>query len=143
MRDIAARKCTALFRYGGRCSDWPAALAAADFVVMPALTPQILGRPIPESQAMARPVIASAIGILPENMLAPPRMPKALRTGWLVPPGDASALAQTISEALAYDLADYRALAARARQFAQFMFSPQNVAASVLNVYSGLLSGRR
>ena len=46
---------------------------------------------------MARPVIASAIGILPENILAPPRMPDELRTGWLVPPGDAAALAAAIA----------------------------------------------
>ena len=59
----------------------------SDIVAMPAIEPQIFGRPIPESQAMARPVIASAIGILPENILAPPRMPDALRTGWLVRPG--------------------------------------------------------
>ena len=34
-----------------------------------------------------------------------------------------------------------RALAARARQFAEFMFSPQNVAASVLRIYNELLEG--
>ena len=110
---------------------------------MPAIEPQIFGRPIPESQAMARPVIASAIGILPENILAPPRMPDELRTGWLVRPGDAAALAAALHESLSLDLAAYRALAARARQFAEFMFSPQNVATSVLNIYAGLLAGRR
>ena len=125
------------------CTDWPAALAAADIVAMPALEPNPFGWPVPQSQAMARPVIASAIGILPENMLAPPRMPGDLRTGWLFPPGDVPALAQALREALSLDLAAYRALAARARQFAQFMFSPQNVAVSVLNVYSQLLAGPR
>lgn len=131
------------FRLPGRCPDWPAALAASDIVAMPATEPQIFGRPIPESQAMARPVIASAIGILPENILAPPRMPDELRTGWLVRPGDPVALAAALREALALDLAAYRALAARARQFAEFMFSPQNVATSVLNIYGALLSGQR
>lgn len=128
-RNVADR-----FRLAGPCTDWPAALAAADIVVMPATEPQIFGRPIPESQAMARPVIASAIGILPENVLAPPRMPADLRTGWLVKPGDPAALAQAMREAFALDLASYRALAARARQFAEFMFSPQSVSASVLNI---------
>jgi glycosyltransferase involved in cell wall biosynthesis len=118
-------------------------LAASDIVVMPATQPQIFGRPIPESQAMARPVIASAIGILPENILAPPRMPDELRTGWLVRPGDPRALAGALNESLSLDLAAYRALAARARQFAEFMFSPQNVATSVLNIYGALLSGQR
>lgn len=130
-------------RLAGNCTDWPAALAAADIVAMPALEPDALGWPLPQSQAMARPVIASAIGILPENMLAPPRMPGELRTGWLYPPGDGPALAQALREALSLDLTSYRALAARARQFAQFMFSPQNVAVSVLSVYSRLLAGPR
>ncbi|MES1155877.1 MAG: glycosyltransferase, partial [Pseudorhodoplanes sp.] len=140
---IAAHGLFSKFRLPGRCPDWPAALAAADIVVMPAIEPQIFGRPIPESQAMARPVIASAIGILPENILAPPRMPDELRTGWLVRPDDPGALAAALHESLSLDLAAYRALAARARQFAEFMFSPQNVATSVLNIYSGLLSGQR
>jgi glycosyltransferase involved in cell wall biosynthesis len=140
---VAAHGLAAKFRFPGRCADWPAALAASDIVVMPATEPQIFGRPIPESQAMARPVIASAIGILPENILAPPRMPDDLRTGWLVRPGDPEALAAALRESLSLDLAAYRALAARARQFAEFMFSPQNVAASVLNIYSALLSGQR
>jgi glycosyltransferase involved in cell wall biosynthesis len=131
------------FRLPGRCPDWPAALAASDIVVMPATQPQIFGRPIPESQAMARPVIASAIGILPENILAPPRMPEDLRTGWLVRPCDAGSLAVALHDTLSLDLAAYRALAARARQFAEFMFSPQNVAASVLNIYARLLSAQR
>lgn len=140
---IGAHGLATKFRLPGRCPDWPAALAASDIVAMPAIEPQIFGRPIPESQAMARPVIASAIGILPENILAPPRMPDELRTGWLVHPGDAVALAAALRESLSLDLAAYRALAARARQFAEFMFSPQNVATSVLNIYAGLLSGQR
>jgi glycosyltransferase involved in cell wall biosynthesis len=70
-------------------------------------------------------------------------MPNDLRTGWLVRPADAGALADALREALSLDLAAYRALAARARQFAEFMFSPQNVATSVLNIYAGLLSGQR
>ncbi len=140
---IDAHGLAAKFRLPGRCPDWPAALAASDIVVMPVIEPQVFGRPIPESQAMARPVIASAIGILPENILAPPRMPDELRTGWLVRPGDPGALAAALRESLSLDLAAYRALAARARQFAEFMFSPQNVATSVLAIYSALLSGQR
>lgn len=129
-------------RFAGSCADWPAAIAASDLVVMPTTEALLYGRPIPESQAMARPVIASAIGILPENLLAPPRIPESLRTGWLVRPGDAADLAQALTQALSLDLGGYRALVARARQFAEFMFSPQNTVASVLNVYNRLLSGQ-
>jgi glycosyltransferase involved in cell wall biosynthesis len=123
------------------CSDLPAALSAADIVVVPAIKPPVFGRPLPEAQAMARPVIASAIGILPETMLAPPRMPDELRTGWLVRPGDAGQLAQAVNEVLALDIVAYRALAARARQFGEFMFSPQAVATALLGVYTSLLEG--
>jgi glycosyltransferase involved in cell wall biosynthesis len=129
-------------RFAGPCRDWPAAIAASDLVVMPTTEALLYGRPIPESQAMARPVIASAIGILPENLLAPPRIPESLRTGWLVRPGDAADLSNALNQALSLDIAGYRALVARARQFAEFMFSPQNTVASVLGVYSRLLSGQ-
>ena len=86
-------------------------------------------------------MIASAIGILPENILAPPRMPDELRTGWLVPPGDPLALSHAIRAVLSLDIVAYRALAARARQFAEFMFVPDSVAAAILGVYSSLLEG--
>ncbi len=141
METAKRHRIASLFVEPGPCPDWPAALAAADFVVMPAVTQRLHGEPVPQSQAMARPVIASAVGILPEHLLAPPRMPKSLRTGWVVPPGDPQALAETLTEVLSLDLAGYRALAARARQFAEFMFSPQNVAASVLRIYNELLEG--
>jgi glycosyltransferase involved in cell wall biosynthesis len=88
---------------------------------------------------MARPVIASSVGPLPENLLTPPRMPNELRTGWLVQPANAAELAETLAAALSLDAQAYRALAARARQFGEFMFSPHRVAAATLAVYSSLL----
>jgi glycosyltransferase involved in cell wall biosynthesis len=94
---------------------------------------------VAEAQAMARPVIASSVGPLPENMLTPPRMPDELRTGWEVAPGDPAELAAAISTALALDNESYRAHAARARQFAEYMFSPQRAAAATLEIYASLL----
>ena len=140
-RDIRENKLDRHIRFAGPCRDWPAAIAASDLVVMPTREPLLFGRPIPESQAMARPVIASAVGILPENLLAPPRIAENLRTGWLVRPGDAADLAAALHQALSLDIGGYRALVARARQFAEFMFSPQSTVASVLGVYGRLLSG--
>ena len=83
-----------LCRLVGHCPDMPLALAAADVVVVPALEPPLSGRAAAEAQAMGRPVIVTTVGVLPENMLGPPRMPEELRTGWLVRPGNIADLAR-------------------------------------------------
>jgi glycosyltransferase involved in cell wall biosynthesis len=129
-----------LVRVVGHCGDMPTALAAADVVVVPALKPPLTGREAAQAQAMGRPVVVNAIGVLPENVLAPPRMAEALRTGWVVRPGHAGELARGIAAALSLDRKDYEAMGARARQFAEFMFSPQSVAAGMRGIYTALLS---
>jgi glycosyltransferase involved in cell wall biosynthesis len=129
-----------LVRTVGRCPDMPTALAAADVVVVPALKPPLTGRAAAEAQAMGRPVVVNAVGVLPENVLAPPRMAEELRTGWVVRPGDAGELARAIAQALSLDRKNYEAMGARARQFAAFMFSPQSVATRMRDIYTSLLS---
>jgi glycosyltransferase involved in cell wall biosynthesis len=138
-----ARGVEALFRFVGVPRDLPAVIAAAHAVVVPAREPPILGRIVAQAQAMARPVIASDIGVLPENLLAPPRMTEALRTGWLVKPDSVAALGRALHLALSLDRMDYQAMAARARQFAEFMFSPEGVAAATRAVYTSLLARDR
>jgi glycosyltransferase involved in cell wall biosynthesis len=135
-----AHKVDTLVRLVGHCADMPNALAAADVVVVPALKPPLTGREAAQAQAMGRPVVVNAIGVLPENVLAPPRMAEALRTGWVVRPGHAGELARGIAAALMLDRKAHDAMGARARQFAEFMFSPQNVAAAVRELYTSLLS---
>jgi glycosyltransferase involved in cell wall biosynthesis len=129
-----------LFRMVGHCHDMPAALAAADVVVVPALKPPLTGRAAAEAQAMGRPVVVNAVGVLPENVLAPPRMAEELRTGWIVRPGHAGELARGIATALAMDRKTYDAMGARARQFAEFVFSPHSVSAAMRGLYTSLLS---
>ena len=73
-------------------------------------------------------------------MLCPPRMNEELRTGWLVRPGNVGELARAVGAALALDVTAYEALGARARQFAEFMFSPQSVAEAIRGVYTSLLA---
>src|SRR5262249_32411172 len=114
-------------------------LAAADVVVVPALTPIADGTLIAQAQAMAKPVIATSVGVLPEYVLAPPRMPDELRTGWLVQPDDPVDLARAISEALTLDDRSRHELSVRAWQFAQSSFSRNGVAADTLAVYTSLL----
>jgi glycosyltransferase involved in cell wall biosynthesis len=130
-----------LFRMIGQFADVPTALATAELIVVPAIEPPLFGRIVAEAQAMARPVITSAIGAFPENLLAPPRVPEDLRTGWLVPPGEALTLAETIEAAMALDDTTYSTLGARAREFVTFVFSPPRVAAATLAVYTSVLEG--
>jgi len=129
-----------LFRMAGHCPDLPAALFCADIVVVPALEAPLLGSVVAQAQAMARPTIVSEVGMLSEHVLTPPRMPEELRTGWAVTPGDPIDLAHTLKLALALEATAYQAMAARARQFAKYMFSPQSAAVATRAVYTSLLS---
>ena len=130
-----------LIRQIGYCPDMPGAYTAADFVVLPASEPPTFGRLASEAMAMARPVIAAAIGALPEIVLAPPHVPESARTGWLFAPDDAIGLARAIAEALAIDARSYREIGARSYQLAGELFAPARVSAATLGVYSTLLEG--
>jgi len=127
-------------RFVGHCRDMPAALAVADTVLVPPIEPPVLGRVVAEAHAMGRPVVAANIGILPEHLVTPPEMPEDIRTGWLAEPGDAADFAGALLTALNLDDTAYRAMAARARQFAQYMFSPRSVAVATRAVYTSLLA---
>ncbi len=129
-----------LIRLVGHQADMPTALAAADVVVIPSLEPPRSGRAAAEAQAMGRPLVATSVGALPENLLYPPRMKEELRTGWLVRPGNVGELARATAAGLSLDATAYEALGARARQFAEFMFSPQSVAEAIRGVYTSLLA---
>jgi glycosyltransferase involved in cell wall biosynthesis len=89
---------------------------------------------------MARPVVTSGIGVLPEHVIAPPRMPEDVRTGWIAAPGDAEDFARALTLALSLDATAYDAMAARAREFAEYMFSPASVAVATRAVYTSLLA---
>jgi glycosyltransferase involved in cell wall biosynthesis len=134
------RDVTSFIRFVGHCRDMPAALAAADIVLLPAIEPPVLGRAVAEAQAMGRPVVVSNIGILPEHLVTPPEMPEEIRTGWLAEPGDAADFARALATSFSLDANSYRAMSARARQFAEYMFSPHSVAVATRAVYTSLLA---
>jgi glycosyltransferase involved in cell wall biosynthesis len=129
-----------MFRLIGHCRDMPAAFATADVVAVPATQSPVLGRVVAQAQAMGRPVVTTDVGILPEHVVTPPEMPEDVRTGWVVKPGDPEAFARALQTALSLDDTAYRAMCARARQFAEYMFSPQSVAAATRAVYTSLLA---
>src|SRR4029079_13371777 len=89
----------------GHCDDAPAALALADVAVIAATEPEAFGRTAIEAAALGVPVVATALGATGETVLSPPTVADDERTGWLVPPGDAPALAEAIHAALGLSLA--------------------------------------
>jgi glycosyltransferase involved in cell wall biosynthesis len=129
-----------LLRLTGHCPDMPAAFGAADVVAVTTVEAPLLGSAVAQAQAMAKPVVTTDVGLLPENVLVPPRMPEELRTGWVVTHGDPIDLANTLKLALELDPTDYQAMAARSRQFAEYMFSPQSAAVATRAVYMSLLA---
>jgi glycosyltransferase involved in cell wall biosynthesis len=135
-----ALKVAEMFRITGHCADMPAAFAIADVVVVPATEAPVLGRVVAQAQAMSRPVVASNLGVLPEYLVTPPQMPEDVRTGWVTTPGDALDLARALAAALSLDDSAYQAMCARAREFAEYMFSPESVAVATRAVYRSLLA---
>ena len=129
-----------VFRMAGHVADLPAAFAAADVVAVPAIEPPVLGRVVAQAQAMGRPVVTSDVGVLPEQVVAPPRMPEDVRTGWVAKAGDTADFARALTLALAIDRTIYRGMSARARQFVEYMFSPESVAEAMRAVYTSLLA---
>jgi glycosyltransferase involved in cell wall biosynthesis len=130
----------AMFRITGHCQDMPAAFAIADIVAVPAVEAPVLGRVVAQAQSMSRPVIASNVGALPEYVVTPPQMPEDVRTGWVTASGDALDIARALAAALSLDDSAYQAMCARAREFADYMFSPESVAVATRAVYTSLLA---
>lgn len=97
-------------RFAGDCDDMPAAMALADLVTLPATAPEAFGLVVAEAQAMGKPVVATAMGGLPETF-----MPGA--TGWLVKPDDPEELAWALDLALKLEPEVAARLAERAREF--------------------------
>jgi glycosyltransferase involved in cell wall biosynthesis len=140
---VRAQGLAGLIRRVRHCGDMPAAYAMADMVLVPSVEPATFSRIVAEAHASATPVIASAVGALPEMVLAPPFVSEADRLGWLVPPSDPMELARAIAELLALGHAQRRALRVRAHAFAENFYTPARVAAATLNVYTGLLESAR
>jgi len=57
-----------------------------------------------------------------------------------VRPGNVADIARAVETVLKLNPTAYEALGAHARQFAQFMFSPQSVAEAIRGVYTSLLA---
>jgi glycosyltransferase involved in cell wall biosynthesis len=137
--EIAAAGLGAKVILPGHVDDMPAALAIAHLAVVASVEPEAFGRVATEAQVMGCPVIATDIGAPPETVAAPPRVEASERTGWLVPPGDAPALAGAMAAALDFSPGERSALGARARARVLSRFSLDGMRRDTLDVYDRLL----
>ncbi|MBM3519043.1 MAG: glycosyltransferase family 4 protein [Alphaproteobacteria bacterium] len=133
MAEIGALGLEKRVRLVDRCSDMPAAYMLADAVVSASTDPEAFGRVAVEAQAMGRPVIATDHGGARETVL--PGV-----TGWLVPPGDAAALAGGLSVALTLDAAARVRMAELARAHVERRFTVEAMCAKTLALYRDVLA---
>ena len=117
----------------GPCRDMAAAYMLADVVVSASTDPEAFGRVAAEAHAMGRPVIASDHGGARETVIAG-------ETGWLVPPGDADALAQALRAALTMTGEERETVARRAIAHVRDNFTKARMCAETLAVYDELLA---
>jgi glycosyltransferase involved in cell wall biosynthesis len=131
-REVAARGLEETCRFVDHCDDMPAAYSLADIVVSPATRPEGFGRTIIEGLAMGRPVIAADHGGAREILAG-------RDIGWLVPPGDPTALARALEDVLGLDRAQLAERAARARAFMRERYTRARMTDLTLGVYGELL----
>jgi glycosyltransferase involved in cell wall biosynthesis len=131
--DIRARGLGGSVRIVNHCNDMAAAYMLATVVVSASTDPEGFGRVPVEAQAMGRPVVATDHGGAQETIMRG-------ETGWLVPPGDAAALAKAMAEALSLDAAQRAVLATRAMAHVAAHFTRNRMADDTLNVYAELLA---
>ena len=122
-------------RFAGHCDDMPAAFSLADVVVAPSLKPEPFGRVVVEAQAMGRPVVVAAHGAAMETV-------QHGISGYLFPPGDAGALAETLGFVLSMDETERRNLGHWARSGVMEQYSAGAMQRATLAVYDELLRMR-
>lgn len=136
---ITANKLEDTVRLVGHVDDMPAAFVAAHVAFVGSVEPEAFGRAGAEAQAVGCPVISTNIGAPPETVAAPPRVPAAERTGWLVPPGDLAAYEQALTEALSLTPQERAAMADRARRNILTNFTTRSMQLKTLAVYDSLI----
>lgn len=114
------------------CRDMPAAYKLAGVVIAPSRKPEAFGRTVAEAQAMGRLVIAADHGGARETVASG-------KTGWLVPPNDAAALAEAIANALALPEQKRLAIAHDAIESVRARFSNAVMCERTLAVYREVL----
>lgn len=118
--------------------DPPRAFAGADLSVVASIEPEAFGRAAVEAQAAGVPVIVSKLGAVPETVLVPPVVDEAHRTGWHVPAGEPTPLAEAIQHALGLEHEERSAHISAAKEHVHAHFSLDAMCAATLAVYRQL-----
>lgn len=109
-------------------------VAGAIFVVMPSVSPENLPYSVLESFALAKPVLASRIGGIPELV-------EDGRTGFVFEPGSASELAERI-ERLRQDPALVARMGENARRMVETEFNASTHYEKLVGLYERVIAGR-
>lgn len=134
-RQIADRGLADVVVIAGHVADMPAAYSAADIVVSASTDPEAFGRVAAEAGAMERPVIATNHGGAREVILPG-------RTGVLVPPGDAAALAEALHALMTAEPAARASMGRQAREHIAAHFTVERMCADTIALYRELLAPR-
>ncbi len=124
-----------ILRRGDVGADRPATLLAASVAAAVSTRSEASVGLALEAQAMGTPAIIADAGPARETILAPPEVNPSQRTGWLVPAGDASALADALIEVLSLGAAAGDRLSLRARAHVETSFSIERIWAQTLDAY--------
>ncbi len=121
-------------RFVGETPDALDLIAGADLMVLPSLSEGIPLAAL-EAQALGTPIVASAVGGLPEVI-------EHGASGFLVPPRDPPALADAIIAALS-DPSLRGAFGARGRAIVRERFSAESMVAATARLYTDLATEKR
>ena len=119
-------------RISGNTPYMTEAYMLADIVVAPSINPEAFGRVPVEAQAMGKLVIATAHGGAAETVIHG-------ETGWLVKPGNAEDLSDTLNSVLNMPEADKRTIGNNAMWHVRNHFSAQLMCDKTMDVYQELL----
>ena len=117
----------------GHVSDMPTAYAASDVVISASTDPEAFGRVAAEASAMAKPVIAADHGGARETVLTNV-------SGFLVPPGDAEAMAAALEKVIATPLHGRVNMGMAGRAHIIRNYSRDRMCSETIELYRSLIS---
>jgi glycosyltransferase involved in cell wall biosynthesis len=131
-RSIVANGLQDAIVIAGHVSDMPAACLAADIVISASTQAESFGRVVAEASAMGRAVIATDHGGARETVL--PDI-----SGFLVPPGDAEALATALRKLIAMGAEGRAAMGLHGRAYIKRNFTVDRMQQDTLALYREML----